>query len=239
MKKISKEEISALTPPGPKKNASNFKILGSFVVAGLVLVAVWQSSINPFGKFRSNSISQPAILPSPKPLASIKPAAANEPSISELQASLAGLLARVEVLESKNGETALTQTSEPAAVSPAPAASFQPQNLYLGSSSTTSREWYQTGLEVEVDSADYPAAVKAVFEAGLSIVGGEAWARLINKTSGAIISVTEVMHNSGTVTWKSSPAFKLHTGKNVYAVEIKSSSGETANMSGSRLRLSL
>jgi hypothetical protein len=77
-----------------------------------------------------------------------------------------------------------------------------------------------------------------VFEAGLSIIGGEAWARLKNKTTGAIISVSEVFHNNSTVVWKNSGVFKLHPGNNLYVVEIKSSSDEIANLVGSRIKLS-
>ncbi|MDP4031206.1 MAG: hypothetical protein Q8P47_02870, partial [Candidatus Beckwithbacteria bacterium] len=100
------------------------------------------------------------------------------------------------------------------------------------------RNWTETGAQVQLNSANYPAGVNAVFEAGLSIIGGEAWARLKNKTTGAIISVSEVSHNNSAVAWKGSGAFKLHSGNNLYVVEIKSSSGETANLSGSRLQLS-
>jgi hypothetical protein len=239
MKKISKEEISALTPPGLKKNASKFKILGSLAVGGIILAAVWQSSINPFGKFRSSAVIPPVVEPSPKPVTAIKATATSEPNLADLQASIAGLLVRIEALETTSEQTAATgETPAAAVVSPPPAAAFQPQNIYLGSASTTQREWTASGLEVAVDSGDYPSDVKAVFEAGLSIVGGEAWARLKNITNGAIISASEVMHNNATVTWKASPAFKLHAGKNVYSVEIKSSSDEKAYLSGSRLRIS-
>lgn len=145
------------------------------------------------------------------------------------EASYSALLTRVE-----NLENAQTQKPTKTAVSSTTTA-FQKQVIYLGAASSTSREWINSGLEVILDSADYPANVVATFEAGLSIVGGEAWARLANKTTGAIISASEVSHGSNTVTWKSSVAFKLHPGKNTYVVQIKSTSGEVANLAGARL----
>lgn len=156
--------------------------------------------------------------------------------VSTLQASISSLLKRLEILEASQN---MVVPEEPLSSSPAPAAKvvFQTQVLYLGSGSTTEREWTETGAQVWLNSASYPSDIHVVFEAGLSIIGGEAWARLKNKTTGAIISASEVFHNNNTITWKGSAAFKLLPGNNLYVVEIKSSSGETANLSGSRVQL--
>ena len=139
---------------------------------------------------------------------------------------LDSLTSRIGNLESQKPEVSSTITTTTA---------FQPQTIYLGQASTTQRNWTETGQEVKINSQDYPSEATAVFEAGLSIVGGEAWARLKNKTTGAIMSVTEVFHNSPTTTWKTSPGFKLHSGNNTYVVELKSSSDETANLAGARI----
>ena len=122
---------------------------------------------------------------------------------------------------------------------PAATVQWQPQNIYLGSASTTKTEWTETSAVIQLKSSDYPAEVKAVFEGQLSIVNGEAWARLKNKTSGAIMQITEIFNNSNTATWKNSPAFKLHSGTNTYVIELMSTSSEQANLSGARLKLSL
>lgn len=142
----------------------------------------------------------------------------------------------------------LSSSPEPS-VSPSPSPStvpnpsvivqWQPQNIYLGSATTTKTEWTETGAAIQLNSSDYPAEVKAVFEAQLSIVNGEAWARLKNKTSGAIMQVTEIFNNSNIATWKSSPGFKLHNGTNTYVIELKSTTGEQVNLSAARLKLSL
>jgi len=154
-----------------------------------------------------------------------------------LQASVSSLLSRIENLEQ-------TKIPDPA-IGSAPTAPttptivFQPQTIFLGSASTIKHEWTNTGTQVSLNTNDYPAAVNAIFEAGLSIVGGEAWARLINQTTGAVMSITEVYHNNSNVTWKTSPSFKLHPGYNAYEIQIRSTSGETANLSGARLKISL
>ena len=122
---------------------------------------------------------------------------------------------------------------------PAETVRWQPQNIYLGSATTTKTEWTETSAAIQLKSSDYPAEVKAVFEGQLSIVNGEAWARLKNKTSGAIMQITEIFNNSNTATWKNSPAFKLHSGTNSYVIELMSTSSEQANLSGARLKLSL
>lgn len=173
------------------------------------------------------------------PQASDRPMAEDNEVVSTLQASISSLLKRLEILEASQN---MVVPEEPLSSSPAPAAAakvvFQTQVLYLGSGSTTEREWTETGAQVWLNSGSYPSDVRAVLEAGLSIIGGEAWARLKNKTTGAIISASEVFHNNNTITWKGSEPFKLHPGNNLYVVEIKSSSGETANLSGSRVQLS-
>lgn len=155
-----------------------------------------------------------------------------EENDEELKASISGLLKRIEKLEedvdSPVATTIPVQTQN----------LFQTQVIYLGSANTKKHEWTESGVEVTLNSSDYPSHVSVVFQAGLDIVGGEVWARLVNKTTGAIISITEVFHNTNTTTWKGSPSFKLYGGNNVYVVEMRSTSGETANMSGARLIIS-
>jgi len=154
-----------------------------------------------------------------------------EEANSVFEASMASLLARIETLEKVPTQTTSITTS------PATTIIFQPQVIYLGSASSNKREWTDSGIEAVINRANYPADISAVFEAGLSIPGGEIWARLKNKTTGAVMLITEVSHNNSNVTWKSSPSFKLHSGNNTYIVQLKSTSGEAANLSGARLKI--
>lgn len=146
--------------------------------------------------------------------------------LSTIEASLSALTDRVEKLESKpTTNSSATSTST----------KFQKQIIHLGTASSNNREWQQTGSEVTLNSADYPSGVNAKFQAGLSIIGGEAYARLKNKTSGAVIYVSQVMHNSSVTGWPESSEFKLLPGNVTYVVELRSSSGEMVNLSGARI----
>jgi len=156
---------------------------------------------------------------------------------ASLQASLSSLLSRVEKLET-TPETPTETTSNPATTTSVFTPAFQPQVIYLGSSNLNKRQWTDSDVEIIINSANYPANVNVVFQAGLSIVGGEGWARLKNKTTGAVILASEVMHNNTTVTWKGSSLFKLHSGNNTYVVQLRSTSGETVNLAGARLNIS-
>jgi len=182
--------------------------------------------------------NQPPIgVTAPSPVVVKAPVMDND-ALEALQASVSSLLKRLESLEAEpnpvsSPASGLQPETTQATVKPA----FQTQVLYLGSGNTTERDWTETGAQTWLSSNGYPSDVKASFEAGLSIIGGEAWARLTNKTTGAIISASEVFHNNGLVTWKGSGLFKLHSGNNLYVVEIKSTSGETANLTGSRIQL--
>ena len=188
-------------------------------------------------------LRQPANLPIGKPdsspILTVQLPVPDQTSVAALQATMAGLLQRLEVLEAGQSTEPLPASSPQ--ISPEPLVAkpvFQTQVLYLGSGNTIERIWTETAAQLWLNSANYPSGVQAVFEAGLSIIGGEAWARLKNKTTGAVIFISEVSHNNNAVVWKTAPAFKLHPGNNLYVVEIKSSSGETANLAGSRIQLS-
>lgn len=110
--------------------------------------------------------------------------------------------------------------------------------VYVGSGNTTSREWTDlTGTTVSIDTNFYNPISSVTFEAALSILGGEAHARLINQTTGAILASTEVYNNTSTSVWKSSPTFSLQPGKNTYLVQLRSSSGERAQLDGARIKI--
>ena len=112
--------------------------------------------------------------------------------------------------------------------------------IYLGNGNTTSREWVEVeGTKTTINTANYPTIKNAEFQASLNIIGGEARARLKNKTTGAIFHDSEVMHNSSTTTWVSRTNLFLHGGNNEYVVELRSTSGEIAQLEGARLRITV
>lgn len=153
----------------------------------------------------------------------------------QLEASVSALAARLEEVE-KNQKAIQSQIATSASTKQTSLApTFTKETLYLGSANTTSRDWSETGLEIGINSAHYPAGVNVKLEASLSIIGGEAWVRLKNKSTGAVIALSEISHNTSVSTWKLSPSFALHTGGYTYVLEARSTSGESANISGARL----
>lgn len=203
-------------------------ILSAFFILGGCVLYLWsqqrdlQYTVEQLKRVNTFIEKPPGsqVLTKPTPIAS---------NSSEILAKLEALEKTVAELQSQNKTPASTSTNT--------FDNFSRQVLYLGSAETTNRDWTRTGLEITLNSNDYPANASATFEAGLSIIGGQAWARLVNTSTGAIITASEVSHGSSTVTWKSSAQFKLHPGQNVYAVEIRSSSNERAQMSGARIIL--
>ncbi len=108
--------------------------------------------------------------------------------------------------------------------------------VYLGNGSSYDRDWVTIeGTKINLNPANYPNFVQAVFQASLKTMGGEAQARLINVNTGGIFYQTEVSHNTSTATWKSSSTFQLNSGPQEYAVQLRSSSGELVELTGARL----
>jgi len=160
--------------------------------------------------------------------------------VSQFQAKLSDLGKRISLVES-NGATATINTVSAPQVTK-PVAQTQPtikeQTIYIGSGSSSSTNWTDIGSAViELNSANYPNLDRVIFEANLSIVGGEAYARLKNKTSGQVIEISTVSHNSSLAAQKLSGSFGLTSGSNEYVVQLRSSSNEKVILDGARLRL--
>jgi TolA-binding protein len=219
-------------------------IISIVLLLGLSTASVWwfftrnsemsQKSL-PAGENAASVETAPT--PSPEVAANLELTAASEATDSASERRLNQLETTVADLESELEELSQTvgQLQQNQSVSSGASANFNTETLYLGSGSTTNRDWTDTGQEVRIDSADYPSGVKALFEAGLSTDGGEVWARLVNQTTGAIITISEVWHNGSTTKWQQSPTFQLHPGSNIYEVQLRSSSGETARLDGARV----
>jgi hypothetical protein len=145
-----------------------------------------------------------------------------------LEERVLSLEKRVAALEKKTGGVGTTSGKS----------ALKEQTVFLGSGESSSTNW--TDIEkatVELNATNYPGVKQVFFEATLSIVGGEASARLKNKTTGGIIYLSEVKHNSSTPTVKLSAPFWLSGGSNEYVVQVRSSSNEKVFLESARLRL--
>lgn len=159
-----------------------------------------------------------------------------DPDLFAAEASSSDVLVlqkRVEDLESIIA--LMAEQSVYGADAPTLFAPFARQVLYLGSAETTQHQWTDTNLEITLDRADYPENAEVTFEAGLSIIGGVASARIVNQTTGSVIGPSEVSHGSSETVWVTSSPFALTEGSNMYRVQLRSSSSETARLSGARL----
>lgn len=153
--------------------------------------------------------------------------------VASLKTQVASLMAAAKTTPSSGTTTTTTPTS--VATSSQPTSAPQEQVIFIGTGSTTERDWTtMTGATVTINKALYPRIKQVTFEASLSIVGGEAQARVVNTTTGAILDTTTVAHNRSTAVWTRSPAFNFFTGSNTYAVQLRSTSGELARLEGSR-----
>lgn len=126
-------------------------------------------------------------------------------------------------------------TTKAAPASPAP---LQEALVFLGNGSTTDTSWVDIpGASFTLNPNDYGQVVSLQLEASLSILGGEAQARLINKDTRALITAATVFNNTSTPTWKNSSNFEPFSGTATYMVQLRSTSGEKAVLDGARLRI--
>lgn len=110
--------------------------------------------------------------------------------------------------------------------------------VYLGSGNTTNRDWTVIpGAGVTLDISTYKNIRSVQFEAGLSIISGEAHARLYDRDRQTPFYLSEVSNNTSAGQWVTSPTVSLPTGSRYYTVQLRSSNGEQANLIGARLKI--
>lgn len=100
----------------------------------------------------------------------------------------------------------------------------------LGSGSTSSTEWIDTGAQAYVDKSIYPRLQEVYLQASLKANSGTVFARL----GGA-----EISHNTPTSTFKTSALWQLADGNRLYVVQIRSENGQEVFLENARLRLVL
>ena len=199
--------------------------------------------INVIGLWTVYLISQPTKVTTSPSISTQDKSESTPPADPELVATEADTLAELkEQLDEISGVVA-TLTAEPQTITKTvtqtvSTGSAKEYVIYLGSGSTTSRDWVEVeGTKTTLNTANYPTIKNAEFQASLKILGGEARARLKNKTTGGIFYDSEVMHNSSITTWVSRSGLSLRGGSNEYVVELRSTSGELAQLEGARLKI--
>lgn len=108
--------------------------------------------------------------------------------------------------------------------------------------STTNTDWTDIkGGEAWVDPADYGSSGSPTFtwEVSLKIANknGEAWARLYDTTNNIAVSGSEVSVTTADYTTVSSGNLPLWSGRNLYRVQIKSTTSQTASFVTGRVKV--
>lgn len=142
--------------------------------------------------------------------------------------------------ELSNSQPVVSQSSGNTGVGGGNLQSSQQQTeytLYIGSGSTNKRDWTTIdAASITIDTHNYQNIKAVYFESGLSVIGGEVYARLINTGSDLPNYSSALKHNNQTATWKTAQ-INLDDGNHTYAVQLRTSSGETAQLTGARIRI--
>ena len=110
--------------------------------------------------------------------------------------------------------------------------------LFLGSGSSSKTDWTTlTSAQINIDTTNYPGNPKFYFEAASSIIGGEAYTRLVRKSDTGLVAGANLVHNSSSPTWKISGPITLYAGNHTYIVQVRSSSGEKVVLEGARVKV--
>lgn len=213
---------------------------GILVIIGINILAMWTVHYYSLAQL-SQQGSRLALLELPAEESGVAESTSSAATVADLQAELEDIKSRLTTVEEgqesstadddSDTTTATTETTETVA-------QFQEQTVYMGYGNSNSASWTDiTTASIVLDTANYAYAKNVTFEATLSIVGGEVSARIKNKTTGGVITASEVTHNSSTAATKMSSTFTLPSGSNEYIVQLRSSSSEKAVLDGARLRL--
>jgi len=196
--------------------------LASLVLSGYNL---WnQKNINQDVGWRQDT---PAASPQPLPLTPSPVVATVSSQVLQLEEKVTTLEERLLILENKKSVSSSAVKS-----------GVRENFLYLGTGSSTNRDWTNIdAASITFDTQSYGKIKEIRFEAALSIISGEVQARLINKTTGAVYYDSTVMHNKSTSEWKTSSPISLPSGNNQYVVQLRSSNNERASLDGSRLKI--
>lgn len=186
----------------------------------------------------------PGILVNEKTFASPTPtlnADTNEPPAAEssVQSQLDDLSTRLAALElqaTAAGKNTTTTVVKNTTITQPTSGKITETFLPIGGGSTDNRDWTTlTGAQIMFDPKKFGQIVSVRFEAAGYTIGGEVHARLIDITNNTIYYSTELMFNTNNPTWSRTAKFSIPTSPTTFQVQLRSTSGETANLQDSRL----
>ncbi|MBI5358837.1 hypothetical protein HZB69_04400 [Candidatus Amesbacteria bacterium] len=111
-----------------------------------------------------------------------------------------------------------------------------------GSGNTTNNDWTSvSGTDFYLDKADYKGLQEISFEGNLKLFNGNgiAYMRLFDVTHGIAVQGSDAQTSSQISTPVNSNAINLWSGKNLYRVQLKSLTADTAVFDGGKLKITV
>ncbi len=111
-----------------------------------------------------------------------------------------------------------------------------------GSGSTTNNDWTNlSGTDFYFDKADYNGLIEISFEGNLKLFNGNgmAYMRLFDVTHGIAVQSSDAKTTSQVSTPVNSGSLNLWASKNLYRVQLKSLTADTAVFDGGKLKVTM
>ena len=143
-----------------------------------------------------------------------------------------------EVDEKAEIEVAI-ETSAPRQTTTASTGIIKEVLIPLGSGSTSSTEWSDTGAQAYIDTTVYRNIEAAYFQASMRANSGRVFARLLQKNESAVVPGSEIEHNTPQSGFIGSGEILLSAGNKLYVVQVRSGNGQEAFVENARVRLVL
>lgn len=111
-----------------------------------------------------------------------------------------------------------------------------------GSGFTTNNTWSDLpGTDFYFNKSDYPGLIAVVFEANIKLFNGNgtAYVQIFDVTHGVGVQGSDISTSSQTSTAVISGSVSFWAGKNLYRIQAKSLTADTAMFDGGRLKITL
>lgn len=165
----------------------------------------------------------------------------------ETSTNIATLESKITSLEDKVTTLQRQVGSLTSGISPTPteaaATSTKKSPIYIPLgwvASSSVLDWTTVSTQsVVIDTADYPGMTSAQFEGRIVNYqgNGTCYARMVNTTDGTALLGSQISASGTDYAWVTSSGFSLNTGKKTYAVQLKTNTGYTAQISDAHLKI--
>lgn len=141
--------------------------------------------------------------------------------------------------EASVDDAAIVAPSSPQSISTQGSSVTREVFIPLGSASTFATDWVDTGAQVYIDTTVYADIREAYFQASLRSNSGVVYARLKQMNEKVAVPGSEISHAGGTATFVGSGEILLSPGNKLYAVQLRSQTGQEVFVENARVRMVL